>query len=153
MATVISLVLAESNRLRYLLVNDGLGQTIPNLTTTGAASPDLATDALYGPLKQIVNAFANGLGILAAGAFTQAQARAMWMGDSSDTILGNNKIPRAICRITPRTSSQINNALQIDIDANVDGTGHPVIVMASVGTTSAWSAYLDIQAGQGEIGL
>src|ERR1700687_3559919 len=101
MAITISLVEQGSNRLRYLLSSNATSLTqTANLTTTGAATPDLLTDSTFAgpgpnPIFKIARAFQDGLGILAAGAFTQAQARAMWMADTSDTILGNNKVARA----------------------------------------------------------
>jgi hypothetical protein len=139
----ITLVEQGNNRLRYLLVYDG-ESALAAITTTGAASPDLNTDSLYGPIKVISLAFVNGLGILPAGAMTQAQARAMWLADSSDTVLGNSMVPRALCKITPRTGSA-----QWRIDANVDGSGHPTITPVA---TAAASAYLDVMT-QGGIGI
>ncbi len=150
MAITISLVEQGSNRLRYLLSSNvtSLTQTA-NLTTTGAATPDLLTDSTFvgpgpNPINAIALAFKNGLGILAAGAFTQAQARAMWMADTSDTILGNNKVARALPRLTPRTGIAVWL-----VDANVDGAGHPVIAISS---SDVGTAYLDVEA-QGAIGI
>ncbi len=147
-----TLVEVGANRLRYLIVFAGEGsQAVPDFTTTGAASPDLLTDSIYGPIKQIANAFVNGLGLLPAGAMTQAQARAMWMADSSDAILGNNKIARAIPRLTYRSQFG-GTAPVLTVDATVDGAGHPVIRVTSNVSNLGFSAYLDIQT-QGEIGL
>jgi len=138
----ITLVDAHHNRVRYLLVYDG-ESALAAITTTGAASPDLLTDSLSGPIKVCAQAFTSGLGILPAGALTQAQARAIWLADSADTVLGNSKVPRAMCKISPRTGSA-----QWRIDANVDGSGNPTITPVA---TVAASAYLDVMT-QGGIG-
>jgi hypothetical protein len=132
------------NRLRYLLASNTTGGTTLDITTTGAASPDLKTDSLYGPVKVCALAFTDGLGKLAAGALTQAQARAIWMAQSSDTVLGNSKVPRCLPRLTIRDGAAVWT-----VDANVDGSGHPVV---HVTATDIGDAYLDIQT-QGAIGI
>ncbi len=150
MTVTATLVEQGNNRLRYLISFSGEAPNGLKITTLGAASPDLLTDSLYGPLKQIANAFANGLGILPAGAFTTAQARAMWLADSSDTILGNNKVPRVLPRVCWRTGTTTWG-----IDADVDINGKPFVsVTATNGAAggNSGTAYLDIET-QGEIGL
>jgi hypothetical protein len=77
---------------------------------------------------------------------TQAQARAIWEATLSDTVLGNGKVPRCLMWLTPRTGGQLWFA-----DANVDGGGHPTIIV-SRSAAAAGSAYLDIQT-QGAIGI
>jgi hypothetical protein len=149
MAVTLTLVEQGSNRLRYLVNSNATGNTTASLTTTGAATPDLLTDSTFvgpgpSPIHAIARAFQDGLGILPAGAFTQAQARAMWMADTSDTILGNNKVARALPRLTPRSGA----ALWL-VDANVDGSGHPVI---NVTASDVGTAYLDVET-QGAIGI
>jgi hypothetical protein len=142
MAATATLVGAGHNHLRYLIVGDETGGTA-TITTTGAVSPDLKTDSLYGPIKQCALAFTDGIGILPAGALTQTQARAIWMAQNSDTILGNEKVSRCLPRLTSRFG-----ALPV-VDANVDGSGHPTIEIVAA---SDAEAYLDIQT-QGPIGL
>lgn len=149
MAVTLTLVEQGSNRLRYLVNSNATGNTTASLTTTGAATPDLLTDSTFvgpgpSPIRAIALAFTGGIGILAAGAFTQAQARAMWMADNSDTVLGNNKVPRALPRVTPRTGVAVWL-----VDANVDGAGHPVI---NITASDIGTAYLDIET-QGAIGI
>jgi|SRR5882672_3848900 len=144
MALTATLVEQGNNRLRYLLVANTTGGVTATITTTGAATPDLLTDSLYGPIKVIAGAFTAGLGILAAGAMTQAQARAMWVADSSDPVLGNSKVPRALCNLTPRTGTAAWN-----VDANVDGSGHPLLTAFA---SDVGSAYLDVMT-QGSIGI
>ena len=144
MSLTASLVEQGNNRLRYLLTANTTGGVTVTITTTGGASPDLNTDSLYGPLKVISLAFVNGLGILPAGAMTQAQSRAMWLADNSNTVLGNGFPPRALANLTPRTGTAAWH-----VDADVDGSGHPVMVAfaSDIGT-----AYLDVFT-QGTIGL
>lgn len=136
MAATAVLVFAGNNRLRYLITGDGAGgtATIPN---DGGASPDLQTDTLPGGLKQIATARANGIGTIAPGALTQAQARALLLSDGS-TAVGNNKVPRAICRASVRAV-----ATEVPlVDANVDGDGDPIVTCAVVANQVA---YLDIE--------
>lgn len=145
MTVTAALVSAGHNRLRYLVSDSGEGGTSLDITTTGAASPDLLTDSLQGPVKQCALAFTNGLGVLAAGAKTQAQSRAIWLADNSDVVLGNSKPSRCIARITIRSG-----AVQWTADANVDGGGHPIVTIAH-GSSSVGTCYLDIEK-QGAIG-
>ena len=145
MAVTATLVEAGNNRLRYLVTSSTTGGATLTITTTGGATPDLLTDSLYGPIKVIANAFGSGLGILPAGAMTQAQARAMWLADSSNTILGNGLVPRAMMEITRRTG-QVGT---FSVDANVDGSGHPVI---TVFCDNVCDGYLQIET-QGAIGI
>lgn len=135
MAATAALVFAGNNRLRYLITGDAMGGavTIPN---DGGASPDLATDCLPGPLKQIITARTNGIGTIAAGALTQAQARALLLSDGVAANVGNNKVPRAICTVTSRAA--LGGAF---VDANVDGGGDPVVAV-TVGANEL--TYLDI---------
>jgi hypothetical protein len=150
MSTTVVLVSAGHNHLRYLVTYSGSGPgTIADITTTGAASPDLLTDSLNGPIRECAEAFTDGIGILPAGALTQAQARAIWMADNSDVVLGNAKVPRAICSAVAREVF----GTQFSVDANVDGGGHPVIHISELNTTvGAWSGYIDVEM-QGPIGL
>lgn len=146
MAVTAALVGAGHNHLRYLITDDGEGGTAVTITTTGAASPDLLTDALYGPIAECADAFTDGLGILPPGVLTQAQARAIWLADNSDTVLGNGKVPRCLADLTVRSG-----AVPWTVDANVDGGGHPTLVITH-GSSSAGTAYVDVET-QGPIGL
>lgn len=144
MAVSAALVEAGHNRLRYLITSTSTSADSVTLTTTGAATPDLLTDSTYGPVKRCANAFASGLGILAAGAKTQAQARAIWLANNSDTVLGNSKVPRCECSlgISAGTASW-------SVDASVDASGNPTVIV-SVNQTG--TAYLDVFSA-GAIGL
>lgn len=143
MAIVITLVGQGKNNLRYLCT--AAAADTGTITSTGAATPDLLTDSVAGPIKKMAQAFTNGYGTLAAGILTQAQSRAIWFNDSTGANIGNTKIARAQPVVTWRTG-----ATQATIvDANVDGGGHPTITMA---TAAAGTFYLDIKV-EGTIGF
>ena len=144
MAVTASLVEQGHNRLRYLVASTSTTSDSITITTTGAASPDLQTDSLAGPVKQCSLAFDNGLGKLAAGAKTQAQSRAIWLADNSDTVLGNGKVPRCLPRLLVR-----DGAAAWSVEANVDGSGHPTLIVT---VNQTGHAYLDVQT-QGAIGI
>jgi hypothetical protein len=144
MGITATLVEQGNNRLRYLVASTATGGATLTITTTGGATPDLQTDSKAGPIKNISLAFANGLGLLAAGAMTQAQARAMWLGDNSDTVLGNVNVPRTIVGFTMRSGTG-----NWRVDANVDGSGHPVMTVFTDGISDG---YLDVFT-QGAIGI
>lgn len=139
MAATAALVFAGNNRLRYLITGDEAGGTV-TIANDAGASPDLQTDTLPGPLKQIATARINGLGLIVPGALTQAQARAILLSDGVAAAVGNNKVPRAICRYTPRTTAAAT--VPVAVDANVDGGGDPVIAV-TIGVDS--DGYLDIE--------
>lgn len=133
--------MAGANRLRYLLESEGTGAEQVTITTTGAASPDLQTDSEAGPLKQIARVADNGYGAFAAGAQTQAKARALLLSDRSGADPGDN-IPVARCSITPRTGVYD----EWEVDANVDGNGNLVLNLSTGDSAGgAGSAYLDIE--------
>lgn len=144
MAITATLVEAKANRLRYLIdVDVTAGDQTVNITSSGAASPDLQTDSKYGPLKALSRAAQDGLGKLAAGALTQAESRAIWLADSADTVLGV-KVPRAHCRI----SASLGRAgtARWKVDANV-AAGVPEIQVTATqpGAAAAeGTAYLDV---------
>ena len=144
MALTAVLVKQSANWLRYLITNDGSGAPAV-ITTTGAASPDLLTDSLAGPIKNLAKAFSQGFGQFAAGALTQAQARALWLSDwtglASDP--GNENTTTARCRITPRGTVGCNWT----VDANVDGSGNPVLNI-SEDQQAAGTCYLDVEIPQ-----
>lgn len=140
MATTAALAFAGNNRLRYLITDDAMGGTV-TIPNDGGATPDLLTDSLPGPLKQIFQARTNGIGTIAPGALTQAQARALLLSDAQAANVGNSRVPRAICMWTPRAAGTA-----AEIDANVDGQGDPVVAV-TVG--AAEIGYLDIMIANG----
>ena len=143
MAATAALVFAGNNRLRYLIVGDEMGGTA-TITSDGSATPDLVTDTLPGPLKQIARAGIDGLGLFAAGALTQAQARAILLSDSTGANVGNNRVPRAVCRYTARTTAAAT--VPVAVDANVDMAGSPEVQVA-IGVDS--DGYLDVELANG----
>jgi hypothetical protein len=151
MAVTATLIEQGHNRLRYLVACDTTGGGTVTITTTGAASPDLQTDSLAGPVKECALAFDDGLGKLAAGAKTQAQSRAIWMAQDADSVLGNALVPRCLPRLTAHTLTGGSGNVAWSIDADVDGSGHPTVVVTVPGN-SVGQRYLDIQT-QGGIGI
>lgn len=152
MAVTAVLVNQRPNRLRYLVTNDGAAGTTLTITTTGAATPDILTDSLAGPVRQIAKAFTQGYGAFPAGALTQAQARALWLSNRATSPGSTETITTARCVFTPRTG-----ATQVgwSIDANVDGSGHPTLnitAINSAGASAAGTAYLDVEMASGMIG-
>jgi hypothetical protein len=153
MAVTAAIVHIGHNHLRYLVTSTGGAGGAVTLTTTGAATPDVLTDSLTGPLKALAKAFTDGYGKLPAGALTQAQARALWLSNDPTNVVavaGNLQVPTAICRArsTERTTAAATVGERAVVDANVDGSGHPTIIVTTVqdGTT-----YLDIEVA-GTIG-
>jgi len=143
MAVTASLVHQGHNRLRYLISGTSGTATI---TSTGAASPDLLTDTLAGALKNLALAFTNGFGKLPAGALTQAQSRGLWLSDDAANALENTDgfPPTAKCSLTFRASN-LTGPTNIAVDANVDGGGHPTLVVSAGSSAGgAWTAYLDV---------
>lgn len=136
------------NRLRYL-INSALA--VPSTLTftalgAGGPGPDLLGDSAAGPIKVCANAVTNGLGKLPPGAKTLAQARAIWMADNSDTVLGNSKVARCLCLLTPRDQF----AQQWQVDASIDGSGNPQVVVTNNSNTG--NAYFDVTT-QGSIDI
>lgn len=149
MAVTAGIVFQGKNRLRYLLTQDGAAGTTLTITTTGAASPDLRTDAVGGLMEQIARAQTDGFGTFAAGALTQAQARALLLSDWTAGLAGGPGASpgpmqkTATVTITPRTGDIVQTWL---VDANVDGSGNPTINITAQAGASA--AYLDVEVLQ-----
>jgi hypothetical protein len=160
------LLSATPERLLYQLTRDAVADgnnalTIPN---DGGATPDLLTDALTGladssgpgPLLAIIRARLDGYGPIAAGALTQAQARALLASDDAGrAVLVSRLIGRCIMRITPRgaTAAADMNGYW-NVDANVDGQGDPVVAIAGPSDgASAQLAILEIRFRHSEARL
>lgn len=141
-AITIALVFSGRNSLRYLLTAAGAGPDTGSITTTGAATPDIRTDvAGGGQLSKIARATTTGYGSFAAGALTQAQARALYLSDFAGANPGapsgkTSNIPTAICNLTGRTTGQ--TALLVDADVSA---GEPVLNLTMTG---GGTAYLDV---------
>jgi hypothetical protein len=130
MAITATLVYTGNNRLRYLVAaTAGGGET---LLLTNAT---MLANAVKGPLTNILNAPTAGYGKLAAGALTQAQARALLLSLSAAAVVGVD-VPTAIARFTSRSGDGIQ------VDANVDGGGAPEL---SIVARAICTGYLDIE--------
>jgi hypothetical protein len=139
MAVIAALVYAGHERLRYLVTSSGGAGGSVTITSTGAATPDLITDSVAGPIKNIANVFTNGYGLLPAGALTQAQARALWLSDDPTNVVstGSQKPPCAQATITARDASTPGLFV---VDANASANHATIVVTAANDGT----AYLDI---------
>lgn len=134
------------NRIRYLFTSGG-ADTL-NITTTGAATPDILTDlagaplltgANKSPLQAMCRAFQLGYGLALAGvAIVQASARAIWLNDASGFNLGNVNIQRAQVAITKRTAP---TALWT---ADATNSGNNAIITIGNSVAIAATAYVDI---------
>ncbi|HEX7095169.1 MAG TPA: hypothetical protein VF183_04765 [Acidimicrobiales bacterium] len=140
-----TLVWVDGNSLVYRIDNVATLGTSVTITSTGAATPDLVTDAAntsFGQaataLRKIVRAGLDGLGTIAAAGFTQATARALYLGDASTTIGGVNT-PRARIRTQMRT---VAADAQLQVDCNV-AAGVPTIVVTAAAV--AFNAYLYVE--------
>lgn len=148
MAITAAVVFAGKNRLRYLLSTESTGTDTGTITTTGAATPDIATDTTGGPLEELAKAFITGYGTIPAGAMNQVEARALWASSrvllnypGGVTPLNVSGPPlTAMCQLAPRTTAGL---IGWSVDQNVDGSGHPTITLQSV-AVGAGSCYLDI---------
>lgn len=148
MAITFQLVDNAPGSLVYLCTQDGVVSsppvaadgfaTIPN--TIGGATPNLDTDSIVNstgsgglPLNKLIDVRNTGYGPIAAGAITQAQARALFArNDLAGTVLTNFHIPRAYTTITPRLGM-----IAWGVDWNVDAQGDPVCEVRSATGTAA----------------
>lgn len=146
MAITITLVRARANWLRYLVTFSGGAPLSANITSTGAASPDLQTDSLPGPIKNMSKVVADGYGQFAAGAQTQAKARALWLSDWSGATPGNANTTTARIRVTRRVGAAAGAEAGIQVDANVSGDD-PIITITGVHVTGG-EFYVDIEVPQ-----
>lgn len=135
MAVTASLVFVGHNRLRYLLVSDD-GTGAVTITSSGAATPDLQTDSVAGPVKNISKVVANGYGKLAAGGVTQAQARALLLSNGAVATVGQNVVT-LVTRLDPATSY----GWQVDVGVS---SSSPIINISAISATGR--CYLDIEA-------
>lgn len=150
MAITATLVHAGHNRLRYLLSSTSTGTDTGVITTTGAATPDIKTDlgTNQGPLLAMAKVITQGYGQFAAGAQTQAKARALWLSDRSGAnpapgaTGGYDIVATAVCRLTPRDG--IGNAWFVDANVNAGNPEITLQVIASADAGDPAECYLDI---------
>jgi len=144
MAVTAALVFAGHNMLRYLVTQDGAAGTTLTITTDGSATPDLQTDSLAGPIKNLSKTFTAGYGNFASGVQTQAKARALWLSDfasanpSAPSGVTGGQVPTAVCRWVDRSGT----TAAFLVDANVDGSGKPILSISA--QAGAGTAYLDV---------
>jgi hypothetical protein len=148
MTIAVSRVWTDKNQIVYLLDSDGSpASSTASITASGAVTPDLVTDGAntasgeaIGPaMRRVVRAGLDGLGLIAAGGFTQALARSLLTLDDAAAALGGVLAPRARTSLIKRTGATANWL----IDANVDGSSRPQIDIAVA--TAAGTAYLYVQ--------
>lgn len=139
-----TLVWVDKNKLVYLIANpDADGTAIP-ITSSGAATPDLATDvanAAFGEaggvaLRKACRSGLDGNGSIAAAGYNQAQARALLLLNGASAI-GGVLTPRLQCRFIPATGTA---AAAIDADVVA---GVPKIVIDP--TAAAGNGYLHVE--------
>lgn len=148
MALTITRVWTEPNYIAYLVTTSGspLGGegTIP---AAGGVTPDLVTDgaintdggANSSALRRVVRAGLDGIGTVAAGALTQADARNLLLGDGSTSIGNGKTTPRALVTVVPRTGT----VADWKVDADVDGSGRPEINIDAAAVAA--TAYLYVK--------
>jgi hypothetical protein len=139
MSADVALVFQGHNTLRYLVAL--LGNNEAPSTITGIV--DFGPDAIAGPLRAIARARLDGIGTIAPGPITQAQARALLLADGASANIGGVNVPRAKCLITPIDPLD-SDTWRVDADVDVDGD--PVVrINGFVPMSPATrSAYLDI---------
>ncbi len=138
MAVVASIALATANRITYLLTSSGAttGSIPNNATAGGGTTPNLSVDCVAGPIKQIAFAAVTGIGALAAGALNQAKARSLLLSDGLTAVGTTPQVPRTTVRIQSRAGAAV-----WDVDANVNGSGDPIL---DITASAAGTAYLTI---------
>lgn len=144
MAFTATLVCAGNNRLRYLLVSSEAGESI-SIESDGGASPDLQTDSLAGPIKQISRVKTQGYGVIPAGGIVSAaQARALLQSDLAagvPTPFGP-LMSTLITRITQRTGGP--GGFDVLAVRGPSDTGTPGLTLTNRSGGAA-SAYLDVE--------
>lgn len=144
MAVTAQLVSIGHNSLRYLITQDGAAGSTLTITSTGAATPDLLTDSVAGPIKRLAKVIADGFGTFAAGVQTQAKARALWNSDFSaaDPTSGDPSGSQALLPTAVLSMQSQGSQLVATVDANIDGSGNPILTVTMIAT--ATRAFLDV---------
>lgn len=147
MALTATLCWVDKNTIVYRLVNVATLGTTVTITSSGAATPDLVTDAAstaYGAaagaaLRRVVRAGLDGIGAVAAAGLTQADARALYLGDG--TLTGSNGVTTPTARIRTEMRTTAGDA-QLQVDCNVS-SGVPTVVVTAAAV--AFTAYLYVE--------
>ena len=140
MAITAVLVFQGRNRLRYLIAaTAGAGEAV-SIESDGGATPDLLTDSLAGPLKNIANCKANGYGLIPVGGITtQAQARALLNSDNSALVAASTALPTAMLRLMNRTTATANFSVDCVRGPSDQATPGITVTANGIGT-----CYLDV---------
>lgn len=143
MGAAITLAKVDANSIVYLVESNNAGggeggeiggTTSVDLTTEvsivgTALAPDAASTAYGLPagaqFRRVCRAGLDGLGVIVAGAPTQAQVRALFFGDGAVDL---GPVPRARCRFVRREGDVWASA-----DASADGTAIEVTVSNALG--------------------
>lgn len=142
MAMTATLVYAGRNRLRYFITSSAGGESV-DIPCVGGATPDLLTDSIAGPIKQIARVKAQGYGQIAVGGITtQAEARALWLSDDNLAVVGPNK-PTAMCRLEQRGGTV--QGLAVDAIRGPVDLATPGLQILNMNGIGGSSGYLEIE--------
>lgn len=122
----------------YAEYNGGVGDAVAYITS---AALDAAS--IQGPIKALSRVSTQGYGQFAAGAQTQARARALWLSDLSGATPGS-KITTARVRFTRRFGLEGTWT----VDADVDGDGNPRLIISHLGGVDSAGCYIDVEVPQ-----
>lgn len=149
MALTATLAWVDSNSLVYRIVNAATLGTTVTITASGAATPDLVTDGastafgkpVSAALRRVVRAGLDGIGSVAAGALTQANARALLLEDGLIGTSSGVTTPNARMSLVNRATAGND---QMQVDANVDGSGRPTIVITCAAVACTYYLHVDL---------
>lgn len=123
MTITAALLYAKPNHLAYLITSTaGAGESV-YIESDGGPTPDLTTDTVAGPLKQIANATTGYGKIPSTGLTTQAQAQALLLSANAASLVGP-AVPTALCHLQPRTGGGwqfVVDAVRGPSDSNAPG--------------------------------
>ena len=147
MAIISALAFVGHDRLRYFIDSTANGESI-SIESDGGASPDMLTDSLAGPLKQIFKVKTQGFYsvIPVGGITTQAQARGLLLSHRAGLTWGV-RVLTAITTVTPITGGA--NWL-VDAVRGPSDTATPGLTITNI-TGGAASCIVDISIA-GSIG-
>lgn len=139
MTVTTALVHASRTELVYSFTHDGMAGSSATLTTTGAgaAGSDLRTDQVGGPMRTIALANATGLGKIAAGGFTQALARALYMGQDATAALGQANVLRAEMEMVVQSGLS-----EWTLDCNVAGSDPTIVATKASAAAGVMLLYI-----------
>jgi hypothetical protein len=116
-----------------------------SIESDGGVTPDLQTDSLAGPIKQISRVKDQGYGVVPVGGITtQAQARALWLSDlaAGVPVAFGPKMSTMITRIRNRTGGP--GGFTVDAVRGPSDLATPGLTITNRSGGAA-SAYLDLE--------